>query len=76
MNWFILTLAFSFGVTMFIVVPLVGARWIYRDAWARGLNAPMLYALMAFMVPFYLGFIFYVLKIDALDSATHDDEPT
>jgi hypothetical protein len=72
MNFWILTLAITFFLLMFIVVPLVVARYIYQDAQNRELEGPLWYALLAFFVPFYLGIAFYMFKVDAIESRAKD----
>jgi len=72
-NGFVLGLAISFGLLMFIVVPFVIARFIYLDAKKRALEGALGYALMAFFIPFYLGIALYLFKIDAMDSHQDDE---
>lgn len=72
MNGFILVLAISFAVLMFVIVPLFIARTIYHDAHKRDIDGALWYALMAFFIPFYLGIVFYIFKVDAIESAQDD----
>lgn len=75
MNLFIVVGAVMFGLFMFVALPFFIARAIYRDAQNLDAEHALMYALLAFFVPFYLGIAFYMFRKDALETRARRDEP-
>lgn len=51
---------FIICITMAVIMVSMGAVWVYKDAAARGLNG-LLWAFVAFIIPSFLGVLFYFL---------------
>ena len=75
-NIFVLTLAIGFFALMFMVAPLLIGVFVYRHAAKHPIGNPMLWALMAALVPFYIGLMIYVIKVDKIDTDIYDREHT
>jgi hypothetical protein len=60
--------AVGFGF-LFILIGL--AMYVYRDAERRGMNG-LLWALVAFFVPYFLGFVIYLLSRKPLEARCPD----
>jgi len=44
-----------------VVAPLIIGFMVYSDARRRGNEAPMMWAIVAALVPFYIGLLLYLL---------------
>ena len=75
-NIFVLTLAIGFFGLMFMVAPILIGVFIYKHASKHPIGNPMLWALMAALVPFYIGLMIYVIKVDKIDTEIYDREHT
>lgn len=49
------------GVALLMVAPILIAVIVYRDAVKRKLKSPIVWALIAALIPFYVGLLLYVL---------------
>jgi hypothetical protein len=67
--------AVMFGFFMFVGLPFFIARAIYRDAQNLDAEHALMYALLAFFVPLYLGIAFYMFRKDALEARARNHEP-
>lgn len=50
-----------FGLIFAILPHLLISIYIYKDAKVRDINYPILWALMSFFIPYYIGALFYIL---------------
>ncbi len=44
-----------------VVAPLIIGFMVYNDARRRGVESPMMWAIVAVLVPFYIGLLLYLL---------------
>jgi hypothetical protein len=71
---FILTLGIGMGVLMFIVLPIIIAVFIYKDAQKRpGLGSPISFAMIALFTPLYLGIVYYLYQLDEYQTKLYDE---
>jgi len=49
------------GLLFLMVAPILIAVIVYRDAVKRKLKSPIVWALIAALIPFYIGLLLYVL---------------
>ena len=73
-NIFILTLAIGFFILMFLLAPIMIGVFVYKHASKHPIGNPMMWALVATLVPFYIGLMVYVVKIDQIDTDRYDRE--
>lgn len=75
MNIFILTLLISMAIIMFILLPILAAFFIYKDAKKYPeLGSALMYALMALFIPLYLGIVYYFYKQDEYQTKKYNEE--
>lgn len=75
MNIFILTLLITMGLLMFLGLPLVASIFIYKDAQKYPeLGSAIMYAMVALLIPFYLGIVFYLFRLDTYQTKKYDEE--
>lgn len=73
-NLFILTLAIGFFALMFMIAPILIGVFVYKHASKHPIGHPMMWAFVAALVPFYIGLMIYVVKVDQIDSERYDRE--
>ena len=73
-NIFILTLAIGFFALMFMIAPIFIGVFVYKHASKHPIGNPIMWALVAALVPFYIGLMIYVVKIDQIDTDRYDRE--
>lgn len=73
-NIFILTLAIGFFILMFLLAPIMIGVFVYKHASKHPIGNPIMWALTAALVPFYIGLMVYVVKIDQIDTERYDRE--
>ncbi len=73
-NLFILTLAIGFFALMFLIAPVLIGVFVYKHASKHPIGNPLMWALAAALVPFYIGLMIYVVKIDQIDTDRYDCE--
>jgi hypothetical protein len=56
--WMIL---FPIVLILFLVAPILIAFVVYKDAVKRDVASPFVWALVASLVPFYIGLLLYIL---------------
>jgi tellurite resistance protein TehA-like permease len=49
------------GVALLMIAPILITVIVYRDAVKRKLKSPIVWALIAGLIPFYIGLLLYVL---------------
>jgi len=52
---------FPIVLVLFLVAPILIAYVVYKDAVKRGVLSPFVWALVAALVPFYIGLLLYVI---------------
>ncbi|KAF0226880.1 MAG: hypothetical protein FD133_1753 [Erysipelotrichaceae bacterium] len=50
-----------FIALLFVVAPLIIGFLVYNDARKRGVASPGMWAIVAMLVPFYIGLLLYLL---------------
>ena len=73
-NIFVLTLAIGFFILMFLLAPIMIGVFVYKHASKHPIGNPMMWALATALVPFYIGLMIYVVKIDQIDTDRYDRE--
>ena len=48
-------------IILFLIAPILIAFVVYKDAVKRGVLSPLVWAMVAAFVPFYIGLLLYVL---------------
>lgn len=56
--WFII---FPIIVLLFMIAPILIGVIVYRDALKRKVLSPLVWAIVAALVPFYIGLLLYVI---------------
>jgi hypothetical protein len=52
---------FPIVLILFLIAPILIAFVVYKDAIKRGVASPFVWALVASLVPFYIGLLLYIL---------------
>lgn len=73
-NLFILTLLISVVVLAFLIAPSLIAYFVYKHASHHPIGHPLQWALIAALVPLYLGLVAYMFKIDEIDRRIYDEK--
>lgn len=72
-NLFILTLLIGVVVLAFFIAPTLIGYFVYKHASKHPIGHPLQWALIAALVPLYLGLVAYMFKIDEIDRRIYDE---
>ena len=73
-NIFFFFLAIRIFALMFLIAPIMIGVFVYKHASKHPIGNPLMWALTAALVPFYIGLMVYVVKIDQIDTERYDRE--
>ena len=73
-NLFILTLLIGVVVLAFFIAPTLIGYFVYKHASKHPIGHPLQWALIAALVPLYLGLVAYMFKIDEIDRRIYDEK--
>ena len=68
------TLLISVVVLAFLIAPSLIAYFVYKHASHHPIGHPLQWALIAALVPLYLGLVAYMFKIDEIDRRIYDEK--
>lgn len=72
---FSMIFSITMTVVMFGIVPIIAAVFIFKHAKAHpGVGNPWAFAVMAVVIPLYLGIVYYLFQYDEYQTKKYDEE--